>query len=767
MKNLLILLTSAALIAVACQNEIPTQSNQDNGTNFKAATETVEAGSKTSMDADLNIYWSSNDQLAIFQGFNIADKYQVTEKTAGTGYGEFTLITDYSGAVNDNFTAGMEVDINTNIALYPYQENLSCSRKVESEEVNTYVISNVVVPETQYYAADSFGNGSLLMAAVTQTLGDRNLKFMNVLGAMKLQLLGTEVVKSVKIEGKNAEKLSGTADITAYGDGRAPVITMPDDAAEAVILDCGEGVELSTSKATSFIIALPPVDFANGFKITLTMSEGEEKVLETTAASAQTNKILRSTLLSMPVKDLSGMVHLTFTESNENIANPERGFYEARSTTGYPLSESHIEKARVNKRTIFHIGHYLPPTSDIPDDFLERIRKEMTWLRNGGAKCVLRFSYSNDYDEKPWDATPEQILRHIEQLKPILQENSDVIITLQAGFVGIWGEWYYTDNFDKENGDDDYELRKTVVDAMLDAMPQDRSIALRTPLFKKMMYAGSYNNKLTDATAYNGSDLARLSCFNDCFGASSSDQGTFSGNDSREYWKNETKYVFMGGETCDVSDYCKCNQSLKDMEDFHWSYLNNDYNKDVISRWETDNCLDEIKRRLGYRLSLTEVYHSSGSYAGEDFKVKIGIKNSGFAAPMNPRGIELVLIDGNGTKTTYDLSSNVDPRYWFAGDTYTFETTIKLPSNAKGDCVLYLNLPDPMSTLKSNPLFSIRLANDGIWNDETGYNKLCEFTIGKTIVPEPEPEPGNGEENASATATGEKVTYTNTYNPWN
>ena len=437
MKKLLILLTSAALFAAGCQSEIQTPSSQDNGTDFKAAIETVEVGSKTSMDADLNIYWLQYDQLAIFQGFNIADKYQVTENTAGTSLGVFTLVADYSGAVNDNFTSGMEVDINTNIALYPYQDNLSCSIKVESDNIKAYVISNVVIPEIQHYAEDSFGNSSLLMTAVTQTLGDKNLKFMNVLGAMRLQLLGTDVVKSVKIEGKNGEKLSGKSEITAYADRKTPVITMSDDAYTSVTLDCGEGVELNTSKATSFIIALPPVDFANGFKITLTTSEGETKVLETTAASAQTNKILRSTLLSMPVKDLSGMVHLTFTESNENIANPERGFYEARSTTGYPLSESHIKKARLEKHTIFHIGHYLPADSDIPSDFLERLKNEMKWLRNGGAKCVLRFSYSNDYDEKPWDATPEQILRHIEQLKPFLQENSDVIITLQAGFVEV------------------------------------------------------------------------------------------------------------------------------------------------------------------------------------------------------------------------------------------------------------------------------------------------------------------------------------------
>ena len=34
-----------------------------------------------------------------------------------------------------------------------------------------------------------------------------------------------------------------------------------------------------------------------------------------------------------------------------------------------------------------------------------------------------------------------------DQLAPILQSNSDVILTVQAGFIGLWGEWYYTTHY--------------------------------------------------------------------------------------------------------------------------------------------------------------------------------------------------------------------------------------------------------------------------------------------------------------------------------
>jgi hypothetical protein len=42
---------------------------------------------------------------------------------------------------------------------------------------------------------------------------------------------------------------------------------------------------------------------------------------------------------------------------------------------------------------------------------------------------------------------------------------------------------------------------------------------------------------------------------------------------------------------------------------------------------------------------------------------------------------------------------------------------------------LSLNLPDPAMTLRDNPLFSIQLANENVWNESTGFNKLYTFSL--------------------------------------
>ena len=430
-----------------------------------------------------------------------------------------------------------------------------------------------------------------------------------------------------------------------------------------------------------------------------------------------------------------GLTHIELSETDAKFPNPERGFYTVKdyhsNSSEALISAKAVESQRALNRTIFYNGYYPKDYMEghIGEEFLQIIRTNMQTLRDNGAKCVLRFAYSDSENEYPWDPTLEVVLTHIEDVKPILQEYGDVILTFQAGFVGVWGEWYYTQNFvSNPDTPEEHALRKQVTDAMLAALPKDRTISLRTPMFKRMMYADSYTDTLTVETAYNGSDRARIGGFNDCFGASANDQGTFKNAETREFWKKDSRYTFMGGETCALSSYCKCEQSLKDMEEYHWTYLNSAYNGQVLKRWRDDGCMDEIERRLGYRLHISDIYHTPAAVAGEDFNVVLKIRNTGFAAPVNPRAAELVFVDGKGKKTVYELN-DVDPRYWFAGEAITLDRMIKIPADASGECTLYLNLPDPKVTLHDNPRFSIRLANEGVWNEETGYNKIVEFTL--------------------------------------
>ena len=434
-----------------------------------------------------------------------------------------------------------------------------------------------------------------------------------------------------------------------------------------------------------------------------------------------------------------GLDRVSYTASDEVIANPERGMYTGTgfsSESASPISQNVLKSGRAQGRTLYMLEFWLKDyfESDISENYLQLIRKNLEVFRQGGSKCILRFGYSDGikdlshpYESGPFDPTEEQVLRHIAQLKPVLQEYADVIFVLQAGFIGCWGEWYYTNNFvANPSSDEDYQPRKHVCDALLDALPPTRQVELRTPAYKMKMYGYSLADTITRAEAHMPTTKARLAGHNDCYLASSTDQGTFNAPSEKEYWKAETRYTIMGGETCELSNFCKCDNTLQSMADQHFTYLNLSYNKEVLKYWEKNSCYDEIKTRLGYRLYLTRASFTADPAAGSPFRIVMEIRNDGFASVMNPRDAEFVLTDKNGSVVkTFQVES--DPRFWMPGTTTTIDRTIDLPEGLSGEYTISLNLPDPCENLRSNPLFSIQLANKDIWDESTGFNKL--YTI--------------------------------------
>ena len=263
----------------ACQkNEVTSLSKDET---IRATIEDNDA-TRTIMDKNNNILWSKNDQIIAFMKSSYGHKYQVKPSFVGKSYADFSMV---SSSNNSDLSAGNEWE--HNVVYYPYCEDVECLKSGSNYELK------VILPSEQAYIPNSFANGSMAMVAVSE---NNNITFKNVLGAIKLQLKGTQIVKSIKIEGKNNEKLSGAAVVTAYTDGNKPAITMASNASTSVTLNCSKGVQLNESTATEFIISLPPVLFGNGFTLTVTDAENKTYTIETD----KTNTVLRSSLLTMP-----------------------------------------------------------------------------------------------------------------------------------------------------------------------------------------------------------------------------------------------------------------------------------------------------------------------------------------------------------------------------------------------------------------------------------------------------------------------------------
>ena len=354
------------------------------------------------------------------------------------------------------------------------------------------------------------------------------------------------------------------------------------------------------------------------------------------------------------------------------------------------------------------------------------MQSDLDAARENGIKLVLRFSYTNNQNGA--DAALDTILLHISQLKPVLQKNYDVILYVEAGFIGAWGEWYYSSHHLNNTND-----RRTVLFAMLDALPQNRCVLVRTPDYKRKILGE--NNPLTINDAYNGSYKSRIGAHNDCFLASISDYGTYLDNDiegDKTYLNLDNRFVPQGGETCCDCGYDGCSDALTDLNRIHWSILNKDYHPDVLNRWINEGCMEEVKRRLGYRFSLIEASISDSIKPSGIFRAGISIRNEGFASPFNPRNLEVILRNKSNNEK-YRLITSEDPRFWFSGDSVNIDITAGIPNDIpEGEYETFLFLADPEITLHDNPSYAIRLANKNTWEDSTGYNSLLHnITISK------------------------------------
>lgn len=465
----------------------------------------------------------------------------------------------------------------------------------------------------------------------------------------------------------------------------------------------------------------------------------------------------------------------TYKESVDDFANPERGFYLPFTTSTEhftPLDTSTLLKfgrgpQQAKSATYAFHGSLIYRayvlerfrTTAMDSSFLQLIQNDFETVRLAGLKMILRFSYidkthtgdcQDEYKICPpyGDAAKAIVLQHIAQLKPLLQQNADVIAVLQMGFIGIWGENYYTDHFGDASTnqlgyvpDSSWHDRNQVLKALLDVLPKDRMVQVRTPQLKQRFVYGphaSVNSKaLTDGEGFTSTDKARIGFHNDCFLAGADDYGTFydycnsiskrgpANAALRKYFEQDSRYTAVGGETCDdaFSPQNDCGGAEKAMAAMHYSYLNAAYNNAVNNDWDSGGCMAAIRRNLGYRFVLLSADLPRTVQKAGRFNVKINLRNKGYAAPYNWRPVQIVLRH-QATRKVIIIPLKTDVRKWFPGPVVCQETVSLSPNTALGSYDVLLNFPDAYSSLSHRPAYSIHLANEAVWEPGTGYNNL-------------------------------------------
>jgi hypothetical protein len=442
---------------------------------------------------------------------------------------------------------------------------------------------------------------------------------------------------------------------------------------------------------------------------------------------------------------------VNYTASSSIFANPERGLQKysitasnyATTVGANNLSVSTLNgwKNSTDKVTVvfryFLLDAFM--TTNINSIYLDNIQTDFDNIRTAGVKTIIRFSYANSQGNTPQQPSKAQILAHIDQLSPILHTNKDVILSQQAGFIGTWGEWYYTNSaeFGTEGAISpaQWANRKEIIDAMLATTPDEIPVQVRYVGIKTTLYG---TTQLTAATAYQNTANARIGFFNDAFLNNWGDQGTYGtgecvnpvGTSSYNYLSNETKYLPMSGETnglnpCSAGFRTTGANAINEMGLTNWTTLNRDYHPDFWNQLSTSQ-YNEILRNLGYRFTLNSSTITSNS---TNFDLNLNISNIGFARPFKQRQVFLVL---------KNMSTNAITTYLINTDIRTWETAVSITQNFNpgitGTFKLYLWMPDNDPSFANRADYSIQLGNTGTWEPATGYNDLLQ-TISLTALP--------------------------------
>lgn len=417
--------------------------------------------------------------------------------------------------------------------------------------------------------------------------------------------------------------------------------------------------------------------------------------------------------------------------------NPARGwYYHVRTTASSysPLDYDTLLQLRSTEgySIIFRLFILDTFTSLMIDNpTLVKIAADFDVARQAYFKLVIRFAYTETFNDPPprGDAPKQIILQHFAQLAPILSNYSDIILAMQHGFIGTWGEGYYTDFFGDSGvvNATQQNDRQDVYNALLTSLPKCAMIQVRTWQFKEHLTGSNLPVTREDAhMCGNGSaaSSARVGLHNDCFLASDTDFGTWVNSMvDRPRMSDHSQYSIYGGETCNPSSRSSCSIALQELRFFHFTFLNNRYHPTVLQGWRTEGCYDTIAQNLGYRIILVSSYFPDNITVGSNMSFQVTVRNDGFAAPVTKMLLNLVL---KKDSVEQRMKLNTDVRFWLGNGTeHSMNESAYIPNELdSGTWRIYLEIADAAPRIQRVPQYNILAVNQVPAVQQAGMNDL-------------------------------------------
>ena len=464
------------------------------------------------------------------------------------------------------------------------------------------------------------------------------------------------------------------------------------------------------------------------------------------AAAALARRRLAFAPAPPPDPDPPGDVQLvTFTEdASTDFLNPDRGWMHRGNNTiianarggdsDHPQGYSTVW-TDVNSGSPFRLDAF--QFSALSASKLEDIEATFAAAEDAGVRMKTRFTYSYNPPPPNPDATQARIEQHLDQLAPILDDWQHVIASVDAGFVGRWGEWNGSGNGLSDWTTAGANARRQILDAILAAVPATRMVAHRQPIFVRERFGESgYAMSLDDR--FTGTPQSRVGWLNDSYVANQSHGGTYDtwgGHpqpdryllDRATFW-HIGQYAVGTGETSDLGGLNEWNASAAAIEEMAGSRIDTLFRKfylAIINRWISEGSYSEISRRLGYRLVMREAELPTQVTIGGAASMRVQVSNVGFGKVYNPRAVDVVFV-GAGGPFTARATADARRALPLGGETKDVELEFTVPAGMTptADYDVHLRWPDPSPLIEDDNRYAIRFANTGVWDGATGRHDL-------------------------------------------
>ncbi len=482
-------------------------------------------------------------------------------------------------------------------------------------------------------------------------------------------------------------------------------------------------------------------------------------------------------------------------QGENGLYNPGRGFrletavdvlYEKDTPTKElnELSAKYVADSVSLSQSYFYLTYLIG--KELSEDNFRTMQAYFDELQKQGKKAVLRFAYERDFmGRSPVGPTGEQILAHLDQLKPFLEKNKDLILVVQAGMIGAWGEWHSS----VQGLENSEETKAAVLEKLLSVVPAERNVQVRLPEFK---------NLLKDKP-----ELYKRLSFHDDFIVIRPDRwdaDMHEGTPKFDQIVEESPYLVVDGELpwgfwsvgADPDSpsagwiidgmqaarrlFLQHYTSLSIIHNYKEQHPNNRFDENnppeySMVVWKKTmitedsllqhhmpvsdsyfhkkdgtkvkrNVFDYIRDHLGYRIELQSLQLPSKLVSGKENVLKLSLKNRGFATVFGEHPVYFVLIDDTGEVTEFLTDAN--PKNWqpfepkdstYTSLTHTVDVSLELPASVtSGTYKLGLWIPDGSDRLRYNPRYAIHCANgDTDWwiskDGKYGVNVLTAVEV--------------------------------------